>query len=429
MGILNQNKTNTKTGKTITLPTMLLSDFENGFSAVKDGVDLSDVNRYVHNGIGVNTWNGQVFEGADGKEGYGSNAAGLTLNFAKLSDAIGAAKYDKVYTGSCENGRPIDVKQYTDASENDPKLRDKVVVTLDMKAIATANHEEKKEYAAAKGSAMPKDADRDRVPVKYTFTTTKNGVAGLDKEAVTNNIGKFAAQRYVLTASKSNPEQGMAEHSSVEKVANAYIDTYNSVMKDCIEGKCDKNMKTTGFNGAKKVEIEGTKVDKPNFDIKTMEIDGATVYAIDNKNGGVNTSDVNTWLRSVNNRVNKTFAQVVGSQFEKGSMECKLGNEVGANSYAVVPQDPKTGAKSGMILVQPAMQGIVKAYASKITDANYAATHQKPLGELYNDKIVENARTLADRYNKSSGSEGRTKDDAIKAVENQLAGIQAQLGD
>jgi hypothetical protein len=423
---------NTKTSRTVTLPTMTSKEFEDGFLALKNGGDENKVDNYMRN-MTLKTFNGETFE----NDGRGSNQASFAVNFAKMCDSVGpeykAPGTDRSYAGSCENGMPIDIVAYTDVSDNNPDTRDKYVVTADLRAIASANYIERKAAAERDGRTAPDPKSADRIAIKYTFPTTENGVAGMSLDGLTKNVGKAATQRYILTASQKTAGD-VPTADAVKSVAEVTKNTFESVMKDCIDGKANKDMKTTGYNG--KGTIEGTKVDKPNFDIKSMKVGEATVYAIDTSKSDVKVQDVNKWLVDVNNRFNKTLSQDVNSKFAAKSEEAKLGNMVGIQAYAVVPQDPATGEKKDMILIQPAMTAQLQPFTSSLIKAYDAATHSKDypakegeaknvsVEDIYGKEIVENAGKLAATYNAPSG---RTKDEAIAAVQAQLEGIQAGL--
>jgi hypothetical protein len=408
-------------------------EFREGFLALKkDGAD-QDVNNYLR-AVEIKTWDGQVLE----NDGRGSNKASTIINFAKMCDSIGpeynAPGLDRGYTGSCANGMPVDVASYTDVADNDPNTRDKYVITLDPRAIASANYMERKAAAEEAGRPAPDKKSADRIPVKFTFPTTKNGVAGMSLEGLTNNVGKAATQRYILTASKNTAESEVPAREDIEAVAKLTMATFDKVLMECADGKAKKDIQTTGVNGPKQ-PIEGTAVDKPAFGVKAIEVDGATVYAIDtSKAKDTTTADVNKWLVDVNNRFNKVLSQEVNGTMAKGSMQSKLGNMIGIQAYAVEPQDPVSNEKSGLILIQPATTAQLQPYTSSLVKAYDAATHSKDfpgeeknvsVDKIYDPKIVENAGKLAAEYNQPSGLD---KDAAIKAVQMQLEGVQAQLG-
>lgn len=416
-----------KTSRTITLPTMTGAEFKKGFTAIKKDGDEKDVNNFLKT-VEIKTWNGQIFE----NDGRGSNNAGVLINFAKMCDSVGpkynAPGLDRGYTGSCANGMPVDVASYTDVSDNNPDTRDKFVVTLDPKALASANHMELK----AKGNANR--SNPERLQIKYTFPTTKNGVAGMSLEGLTNNVGKAATQRYILTASKNTADSEVPTRDDVEAVAKLTMATFDKVLMECADGKAKKELQTTGVNGPKE-PIGGTAVNKPAFGIKAVEVDGATVYAIDtSKAKDTTTSDVNNWLVDVNKRFEKVLSQEVNSTMAKGSMQSKLGNMIGIQAYAVEPQDPVSNEKSGLMLIQPATIAKLQPYTTSLVKAYDAATHSKDfpgeeknvsVDKIFDPKIVENAGKLAAEYNQSSGL---SKDAAIKAVQMQLEGVQTQLG-
>lgn len=416
-----------KTSRTITLPTMTGAEFKKGFTAIKKDGDEKDVNNFLKT-VEIKTWNGQLFE----NDGRGSNNAGVLINFAKMCDSVGpkynAPGLDRGYRGSCANGMPVDVASYTDVSDNNPDTCDKFVVTLDPKALASANHME------VKASGKPGKSNPERLPIKYTFPTTKNGVAGMSLEGLTNNVGKAATQRYILTASKNTADSEVPTRDDVEAVAKLTMATFDKVLMECADGKAKKELQTTGVNGPKQ-PIDGTAVNKPAFGIKAVEVDGATVYAIDtSKAKDTTTSDVNNWLVNVNKRFNKALSQEVNSTMAKGSMQSKLGNMIGIQAYAVEPKDPVSNEKSGLMIIQPATIAQLEPYTTSLVKAYDAATHSKDfpgeeknvsVDKIYDPKIVENAGKLAAEYNQSSGL---SKDAAIKAVQMQLEGVQTQLG-
>jgi hypothetical protein len=434
------NAVETRTGKTITLAAMSQEAFADKFNGLKkkeaDGKDPGEnINNFVAT-FQLPTFDGRQFQNDDNTVSYGSNTANVTVNVAKCSKEFGpkysvAGKEDG-YTGSCVNGAPMAVKFTEDVSDNGPNAGVKVVVEMDLKAIATANHEEKKlaydrdqELPASerRGIPMPNEADRERIPATYSFTNAKDGVAGINENIVAKNIGKYAGQRYLHTASAKNPNQGLPTAEVIDTVAKAYTNVFSRVMQECIDGKANKDMKTTGKGKSGKGTISNSAVSAPSFEIQAVEVDGATVYAI---KSDAPTKTVNDWLRSASTRINREWSQEIGklsekagSGFEKGSLASKIANEISADCYAVSPKD------SDMLLVQPAMRGTSKVFASKLTDAYRVYTHQEEPSKVYGAEVLANAASLADTYNQGSG---RSREEALEAAKQQLSAIKEATG-
>lgn len=430
MGIFNNDVT-TKANKVVTFASFPESEAESKMPGLKkDGsVSVDDFTGTFQ----LKLYNGVESQTAKGETAYSApGIANIVANAAKYSAEVGPdyvpAGRDIPYTGSCKNGMPMAFERVQDPSDNS-NANVTVNVYGDLKAMASANYEEKMaKYKAdqaldaskRRGIPAPNAADRDRITTTFVYNNTNNGVAGVSADTMAGNIGKFAAQRYLLTASKANPDQGLATSDDINRVGKLVNDTFMKTLQDSIDGKCEKNMKSTGKGKSGKGEIAGTAVAKPSFGIQIAEVNGAQVISID---PNASKKEVNDFFKAVSTRTNRTLAQEIGtlsekagSGFEKGSMANKLANEMSVEAY---PVSPKVDGANGLSVVQVSMKATTKPYAASLTKANEVYRHQITPEDAYGKDVLANVKALNDTYQKES----KTADEAKRIAEKQVADI------
>jgi hypothetical protein len=431
MGIFNKDVT-TRANKLVTFASFPESEAESKMPGLKkESVDVDDFTGTfqlkLYNGIESQNAKGDVTYNAPG-------IANIVANAAKYSAEVGPeyipAGRDIPYTGSCSNGMPMEFERVQDPSDN-TSSNITVNVRGDLKAIASANYEEKMakynadqalDESKRRGIPAPNAADKERITATFVYNNTNNGVAGVSADTMAGNIGKFAAQRYLLTASKKDPAQGLATPDDISRVGKLVNDTFMKTLQASINGDCEKNMKSTGKGKSGKSEIAGTAVAKPAFGIQIAEVNGAQVISID---PNANKKDVNDFFKAVSTRTNRTLAQEIGtlsdkagSGFQQGSMANKLANEISVEAY---PVSPKIDGANGLSVVQVSMRATTKPYAASLTKANEVYRHKATPEEAYGKEILDNLKSLNDTYQKES----KTAEEAKRAAEKQVADIKA----
>ena len=412
-----------KRGNVIELAAMSKKEFDSSFRGSKNGNSL-DPKDYVKN-VEIKTFNGQTFE----NDGRGSNVATVLVNFAKMSSYFGnkGTGFECQYSGSTDGDTPVYVDKFTDFSDAvDPE---KVAIQIDATALAGANFAERVANIEAKNAGitnpedkipMPNQAGKDRVDVKYAFSTTHNGVAGMSADGFAKNIAKAAGQRYILTASPKDPskEGAIPTKADMETVAKMFSDTYGDMAAKAVKDGL-KPMKST--NG--KV-IEGTDVNAlSSYGVHCVKVDGATVLATSEKLTADQKSALNKELVKFNKAFNNTMSQQINAVDSKSIKA--LGNMMGVNAYAVDPMNSERQS-AGITVIQPSATAMVQPFSGALDKAFDAATHRgvggvvKTPAELYGQEILKNAQAITSTFD----TQALEPEKAKEALDNQLSAIQ-----
>ena len=99
--------------------------------------------------------------------------------------------------------------------------------------------------------------------VQLSGETTTQGVPAMNADRLSYNLGAMAAQNYLMTTPKSNPDKYMVQKDDVASVADLYAKEYKAfaekfATKDC-SGIKPMEKQDDGTYKAGKQAIEGTK--------------------------------------------------------------------------------------------------------------------------------------------------------------------------
>jgi hypothetical protein len=375
------------TGRCMVLPAINEDEFERGFR---------DAEGKMRN-IEIPTFNGLTFE----NDGRGRNVATTLVNFEAMSN-LG----DSNHTGSTPEGKPITVARKEVQEGN--KVVGKYVLHVDPSALAAASYDERVKAAAdKKDMPAPNENTKDRLNLKYSFSNTDKGVAGMNAVSFQANVAKAAAQRYILTASPKDPNKNVPKQDMIEDIADKFVNTYSAFAKEAVKN---------GSNGIQVKDKEGNIVEGqtvPNTEfpplkdmgITAVDVNGTTVLGVAGTPGKDQTSAINKALVNFNRAFNAKMSQEINGYAAtldeaKAAEYRQLGNMIGVDSYAVVPRDPKTNEKADVIVIQPATTAVIQPFSGAVLKAFDAAQHQgandqaKSVEELYGKDIIRNAAEI-----------------------------------
>lgn len=418
-----------RSSRTITLKRESKADFDKSFRAEATQTDAKK--KYIRN-MPVKTFNGETYDrGADQTEGRSSNEASITVNFGVMSNSFGI---NSPYTGSTESGKPIEITEYVDNSrQGDDKIS--YGIEVDLEGLAHATFEERKKNAEQNGATVD-ERSQDRLQLNYSFSSAKNGVAALNPEIMATNLAKVGTQRYMLVASKKDPQKEAFTEKDVTALADTFVSEYNTALLAAADGKLTSGLTSKKVVDGKVTEgpaIKDTEVSKlpDGMKLSPIEVDGATVYAVTGV--GSKTSELNKWLVNFNNYYNAKMSQVVngtpelaGAQGEN-PITRKLGLVAGINSYAVTPVNKSEDMNYA--LIQPATTGKINAYAQAVRSAHDAATYYESNGQevaletIYGKERLEVASSLSEICR----PESTTREAAQKNAQEMLAKVEAQI--
>jgi len=416
-----------KPARTITLKRESQAEFNAAFRAAKTQQDPAK--KYIRN-IPVKTFNGDTYDrGADQSVGRSSNEASITVNFGKMSDAMGVKGQ---YRGATKSGRPIEVTRFEDPSRQNDDERYSYSIEVDPVGLATATFEERKANAAKNGASVD-ERSKERLQLNYSFSSAKSGVAAINPEIMASNIAKVGTQRYMLVASAKDPNKEAFSKNDVQKLAECFVSTYEDTLAQAAAGKLTKGLTAKSVDASGKVTegaaIEGTQIPKlpTGMKLTTVTVDGADVQVVAGAAG--RTSELNKWLVGVNNYFNAQMSQVINGtpELRNGDMTRKLGMVTGINSYAVTPVDKN--ADMNYALIQPATTGKINAYAQSVIKAHDAATYyavdgvERGLSQIYSQDVLDKAAELNDVFRTPS----TTREKAQEAAKDMLAKVETEI--
>lgn len=406
-------------GRYMTLPAIEATEFERGFR---------DAEGKMRN-VEIPTFNGQTFE----NDGRGRNVATTLVNFEAMSN-LG----DSTHTGSTPEGKPVGVSRKEVQEGN--KSVSKYVLNVDPTALAAASYEERVKTAEAKGQPTPSENTKDRLNLKYSFSNTDKGVAGMNGVSFQSNVAKAAAQRYILTASPNKPEKNVPKQEIIEDISATFVNEYAKFAKEAVEKGCkgipvkDKEGKVVKGQVVPNTEFGPLK----DMGIKAIDMNGTTVLGVAGDSSPNQTSAINKALVNFNNAFNAKMSQEIngkaaGMDKDTAAEYRQIGNMIGVDSYAVVPRDPKTNEKADIIVIQPSTTAVIQPFSGAVLKAYDAAQHNgangvaKSVEELYGKSIIKNAqKTIKD--NEVPSLAGGEKDKA-KAAEIAKDVVAKQLED
>ena len=374
------------TGRYMTLPAIEETEFERGFR---------DAEGKMRN-IEIPTFNGQTFE----NDGRGRNVATTLVNFEAMSN-LG----DSAHTGSTPEGKPVGVSRKVVQEAN--KTVAKYVLHVDPKALAAASYEERAKVAEAKGQPAPNKNTVDRLNLKYSFSNTDKGVAGMNGASFQSNVAKAAAQRYIFTASPSKPEQNVPKQKMIEDISATFVKEYAAFAKEAVEKGC-KGIPVKDKDG--KV-VKGQVVPNTAFGplkemgIKAIDMNGTTILGVAGDSSPAQTSAINKALVNFNNAFNAKMSQEIngkaaGMDKDTAAEYRGIGNMIGVDSYAVVPRNPRTNEKADIIVIQPSTTAVIQPFSGALFKSYDAAMHDgpggvaKPVEELYGKSILKNTQKI-----------------------------------
>lgn len=415
-------------GRTVKTAMEPVVDFARSLRA-KDSQKAIDANANLMRAVNLPLYNG--LDLPDDKRGQfmGGRGGDITVNLGKqanmpqkLLDAIGAVQTEPcAYTGNTPEGTPIQIDTIKRMSEQVPERRNCVQMTIDLQAVANVNDIERDKGRAAKGlpTLISGDAAKDRknpalgrMDVQLSGETTTQGVPAMNADRLSYNLGAMAAQNYLMTTPKSNPDKYMVQKDDVASVADLYAKEYKAfaekfATKDC-SGIKPMEKQDDGTYKEGKQAIEGTKfksLKEMGFSPVSLEDGSFALVCTDNSAKVVDTRKGPEGLNAFNRAFNSHMSQVVSQTFESGSVARNLAAQTSIASY------PTTIPGSGVTMIQPSTEFKVRSFARSVTTNVECATHQniKPVEDIYGKDVLDNTRKIQSYFPDKGGSEERER--------------------
>lgn len=413
-------------GRTVKTAMIPVVDFAKGMRA-KDSAKALAANANLMTDVNLPLYSGRDLP--DDKRSQFPGGGNISVNLGKLSvvpqkllDTLGTTqKAPTQYTGNTDEGVPIQIDTINRRSEQVESRRKCVQMTLDLQAVAAANDIERDAGRRAKGlkplmTGDPK-ADRKnpalgRMDVNLSAPTTTQGVPAMNADRLKANLGEMAAQNYLMTTPKSGADKYMVQKDDVAKVAELFAKEYKAFAEKYAEKDCPgiKAMEKQADGSYKqgKQTIEGTKfgsLKSMGFSPVTLDDGSFALVCTDSSDKAASQRKGDEGLNAFNKAFNNHMSQVIGQNFESGTVARNLGAQMSIASY------PTTMPNSGVTMIQPSTEFKVRSFARSVTTSVECATHQntKSVEDIYGKEVLENNRTIQGYFPDKGGSEGRAK--------------------
>lgn len=399
--------------KLFTGGTTITKDGEEGLKSVPGslGVNLgtmTNLDKDLMDAMGVNLDKDQRAAVMAGTSQYGGNFSAPEFeDFCTTQDG-------ETYLP----GTPVGLKVEFDPAKNDAKSElDKYTVTpaIDFAALGSASTAEQNAIRRDRGKDPLSEKQSGRLGVVASYAVTKNGLGGMNSERVCQNVAKCGAADYVMNASPSDPAKNLPTVSDVEAVSALYCKTFNEFVKSVEKKGCDgipslkdPGKMATDKNG-KTIQCKSLQA----LGIKAVEVDGAMTLVVTGDESGK--AARKEGLKDFNEAFNARWKQVVNERVDgdpsKGYVQpegvVRLGNAMELNSRAVTVRNPyDRDQKTGMVLVQPALDYKMTPYANALGKSVAVATHQMDADKAYNPEILKNADALSVAFDGPEGPDG-----------------------
>lgn len=410
----------TVTRKPIQSASMSKADFIGKFRALNSAKAAAQKNHEIAE-IPFKTWDGgQAVSARTGEDTFTNQDAKVTINFNKMSNVFDDSncKYEGI-----ADGAPVSY------SENQGLNGDTVRVTMDTVKFAEAVHAEKAASGRYAGREKALEGSKGRLDLRYDYAQANSGVASMSADSMAKNIGKFAAQRYVLTATAKDPDAQKPSQALVSEIGKLYADEFNKFAQNL--DKYGQN-----FKAQDGTEVADTAVKTDAFQLKAIGLEGidkkgspkgpvayAIVDAAGNPVAPSQSSKANEWLRSVGERFQREISGTVNAAYADNKLAKSIANSVNVVPYAVNPQGAD-GVNKDYMLVQPSVQAKISPFANNFDKACQVANHDLDIDKAYAPEVVANAKDLYETYN---GRTGLTQEQAKDLQGETLAKVDAAL--
>lgn len=393
----------------------------------KDSEDAKKVNAHLMRDVNLPLYSGRDLP--DDKRSMFPGGGNITVNLGKMANVsdkllsvLDTQQTQKCeYTGNTPEGTPIQIDTIRRMSEQTPERRNCVQMTLDLQAIANVQDIERDKGRAAKGlpTIISGDPKKDRsnpklgrMDVRLSALNADQGVPAMNRGRLGANLGEMAAQNYLMTTPKSNPDKYMVQKDDVAQVAAIYAKEYEAFAKKYAEKDCPgikpMEKQDDGTYKAGKEAIEGTKfgsLKSMGFSPVSLDDGSFAIVCTDASADAVSKRKGAEGLVAFNKAFNSHMSQVIGQQFESGTVARNIAAQTSIASY------PTTIPGSNMTMLQPSTEFTVRSFARSVTTSVECATHQntKSVEEIYGKDVIDNTRKIQDYFPDKGGSEGRDK--------------------